>query len=186
MNAINDALERAANKRLHAYFETLLWSESFYGLGEDGEDPLVIDGEDYESGTPLNEIPGCDYSDVPESILAEAREDLEAFAAQCLEALGIDPFEKFDEYQVAHDFALSRNGHGAGFFDRGIYKIPTVEAPDQIMRLMKRKTYEGVSSDGETIDVGDALQDAAKTFGTHGLSVWQDEPNGPVHMESHS
>lgn len=171
-----------------AYLETLLWSEVFHGCGEDGNDPLVIDGCEYESGTPIGQIDGCYVSALAPEIVKEAREDLEGFQSYVIETLGFDPFERFDALQVAHDFCLSRNGHGTGFFERyGVYTFPTVEAPDQVMRLVKKisRTYEGVTDDGATLDVRDALQDAAQTFGTHGLTVWQDEPNGPIHMESH-
>lgn len=145
-----------------AYLETLLWSECFHGQGEDGEDPLVVDGEEYAPGTPIDQIPGCDVSDLATlapKIVKEAEEDLDGFQSYCEETLGLDPFEVFDASQVAHDFCLSRNGHGAGFFD-GVYE------------------YEGEEYSSD-------LQAAAKTFGTMGLSVWNEE-DGTLRMESHS
>jgi hypothetical protein len=151
-----------------SYLGTLLWSETFHGQGDDGEDPLVIDGEEYEAGTPLDQIPGCDVSDLstlaPE-IVDEAREDLEGFRTSCLESIGLDPFRFFEPSQVAHDFALSRNGHGAGFFD-GSYTIHC--------------THQKAG-----LDLRDELQDCARDMGTLGLSVWTDK-NGNLRMESHS
>jgi hypothetical protein len=153
-----------------AYLETLLWSEIFHGQGDDGEDPLVIDGEEYEAGTPLDRIPGCDVSDLetlaPE-IVKEAREDLEGFRHSCLESIGIDPFRFFDASQVAYDFALSRNGHGAGFFDR-VYTIAA----------------NGPGSTPLVNEIQDDLQERAREMGTLGLAVWNDE-NGNLRMESH-
>jgi hypothetical protein len=189
MSVITDALKRAEDKRVTAYLETLLWSECFHGQGDDGEDPLVIDGEEYEAGTPIDQIPGCDVSDLATlapGIVTEAREDLAGFASYVEETLGFDPFLVFDPAQVAHDFCLSRNGHGAGFFDGDYVTVAT----DEIRELLSKSTWEGmgvVTKEGEemTVNVNDALQDAAKTFGTMGLSVWTDE-NGMLCMESHS
>lgn len=146
-----------------AYLETLLWSETLH-------ESVTIEGEEYEEGTPLNDVPGCDVSDLETlapKILEEVRADLEGFRDYCLENLGIDPFRYFDPSQVAHDFALSRNGHGAGFFDRS-YKVSTA----------------GPGSDPADSDLSDELQDAAETFGTFGLMVWVE--NDVLHMESHS
>ena len=56
---------------------------------------------------------------------------------------------------LMHD---ARNGHGTGFFD-GEY------------------IYEGENR-------ADDLQDAAGTFGTHGVMVWVDEKG--LHMDSHN
>lgn len=157
-----------------AYLETLLWSETFNGMGDDGEDPLIIEGTEYKPGTPLDQIEGCDVSDLATlapKLLEEAEEDLEGFRTYCLEDIGIDPFKFFDPCQVAHDFALSRNGHGSGFFD-GCYLI-TAQGPEEVRQSEDRKT-----------DLADDLQSAAKTFGTFGLQVWIDE-DGNLKMESH-
>jgi hypothetical protein len=59
--------------------------------------------------------------------------------------------------QAGHDFWLTRNGHGAGFWDRGL---------DNIV-------------DGSTKTIGDALSDASKSFAE--LSVFED--TGLVYFE---
>ncbi len=57
----------------------------------------------------------CDFS--PRAVL-QASADCEAFAANCASAgdllAGMDPEE------AGYDFWLTRNGHGAGFWDRGL------------------------------------------------------------------
>ena len=168
-----------------AYLETLLWSECFHGMGDDGEDPLVIDGEEYEPGTPIDQIDGCDVSDLdtlsPDTV-KQALEDLEGFQGYCLEALGIDPFVFFDPDQIAHDFCLSRNGHGAGFFDREYTIAPTGPAGRP---ANSRAVRYADAQPGDVVNLSDALQDAAGTFGTHGLMVWTDE-TGALRMESTS
>lgn len=47
---------------------------------------------------------------------------LETFRSDVIDFLRANAadIEKLDAAQVGHDFWLSRNGHGAGFFDRGL------------------------------------------------------------------
>jgi len=65
-----------------------------------------------EDGNPLDDTYEPDDFD-PES-LERAKKDYQAFISK---AQSILP-EGYDESQVAHDFWLTRNGHGAGFWDR--------------------------------------------------------------------
>lgn len=149
-----------------AYLETLLWSETLH-------ESVTIEGEEYEEGTSLSDVPGCDVSNLETlapKVVEEARADLEGFRDYCLENLGLDPFRFFDPSQVAHDFALSRNGHGAGFFDRS-YKVSTT----------------GPGAGPCDSDLSDDLQAAAETFdafGVFGLFVWVE--NDVLHMERHT
>jgi hypothetical protein len=87
------------------YLETALWSST----GDDG-DPL---DDDHST---------ADFA--PEAV-ASARADIASFlessaglitAAQVLQST-------YDDAQVAHDFWLTRNGHGAGFWDRGLGEV---------------------------------------------------------------
>jgi hypothetical protein len=156
---------------INAYLETLLWSETLSATDEDGNPSTLkipetscmtsVAGDAVEDGSPLDSF--LDVSDLPElapKLFDEAREDLEGFAHYCEEELGFDPFEVFDAEKVAHEFCLSRNGHGAGFFD-GSW------------------VHEGT-------EYADELQDAARTFGTYGLQVWVNEGASDVSVESHS
>lgn len=153
-----------------AYLETLLWSETLSAADEDGSPSTLkipetscmtsVAGDEIGDCSPLDSF--IDVSDLPEiapKLFDEAREDLEGFAHYCEEALGFDPFEVFEADKVAHEFCLSRNGHGAGFFD-GSW------------------VHDGT-------EYADALQDAAGTFGTYGLSVWVNEGAPEVSIESH-
>jgi hypothetical protein len=77
-----------------AYVECALWSSS-----------------DFESGTPLDE--DHDSDDVDGDTLAQMREDVDAFyTANAADLADMTPG------QAGHDFWLTRNGHGAGFWDR--------------------------------------------------------------------
>ena len=96
---------------LAAYVEAALWSSS----DEDGE--------------PLDRLPQVQeaYStiDVLEADTAQQmREDCKAFMddnmADLLAAEGVRPYSAA---QGGHDFWLTRNGHGAGFWDRGLGEV---------------------------------------------------------------
>jgi hypothetical protein len=67
-----------------------------------------------DDGTPLDRT---DYPLADETKL-KMWEDCDAFLAYCEEA-GI-PHDEWSDEQLGHDFWLSRNGHGAGFWDRGL------------------------------------------------------------------
>lgn len=160
-----------------AYLETLLWSETFHGQGDEGDEPLTWEGSEYEPGTTLDSI--VDVSDLPElapEVIEEAHEDLEDFRQACLldPDVGLDPFKFFDPCQVAHDFALSRNGHGAGFFD-GCYLV-TAQGPEEARQSEDRKTE--LSAD---------LQAVARDEGTYGLTLWAEGEgdDAVLKLESH-
>ena len=173
---------------VNAYLETLLWSETLSACDEDGNPtsitipenaPGPYAGDTFEDGTSLDSF--LDTSDLPDlapKVVAEAREDLEGFGSYVEETLGFDPFEAFDAKQVAHDFCLSRNGHGAGFFDDDyIVRHEDLSEEGQVKADMAE------DSGRDALNVARALQDAAKTFGTTGLQVWVE--NGTLHVESH-
>lgn len=81
-----------------AYLECALWSS----VGDDGE-PLDAD---------------YDFSDIAQESLAEMVSDCADFQ-ESNAALIAD----LDTRQCGHDFWLTRNGHGAGFWDRGLGKV---------------------------------------------------------------
>ena len=101
------------------YVDTLLWSETD------------------DNGKPLDGTYSAE--DVDAASLAEMREDCDNFVTGELQDLS-----DIEAGQAGHDFALTRNRHGAGFWDRGLG------------------------------DLGDRLSDAAKVYGTQGLSVGDD------------
>lgn len=82
-------------KVLDSYFETLLWAS-----GEEGE------------------FDGVTIYDFSESAVNSSKMDIEKF----IETINTNPSaiaeaNEYDERMLGHNFALSRNGHGAGFFD---------------------------------------------------------------------
>jgi hypothetical protein len=85
------------------YVETLLWSETdTRPEDEEGADPRPLD-EDYSA------------DDINVGALEALRVDVDDF----VRAQWAD-LQDMDAEQAGHDFALTRNSHGAGFWDRGL------------------------------------------------------------------
>ncbi len=81
-----------------------------------------------------NDADGEPIKDPPEwsrSAKRTNRDQCSAFLWACEEA-GLDLLE-LDSEQIGHDFWLTRNGHGAGFWDRGLGPVG-----DQISAIAKR------------------------------------------------
>lgn len=116
------------------YVECLLWSECM--SDEDG-----------------NCLGNFDDTYGPENISPEGLEEIIRDCADFQESNVEDLDEYEDDHgmtrsQAGHDFCLTRNGHGAGFWDRG------------------------------TGDVGDRLTKASKPYGTQSLYVIDDDTIG--------
>lgn len=165
--------DESMEQALDAYLDTLLWSETLSWCDKDGKSAmLVCDAGEFEDGTPLDQMFSRD--EIPESIRESARDDLEAFARSCVDELGFNPVHMFDPAQVGHDFCLSRNGHGAGFFDDA-YEIAT-----------KSPNATKGRGDGSWTRYSDDLQCIAKYAGTHGLMVYVDTETGDLKLDEHS
>ncbi len=85
--------------------DTLLWSEC-----DEGGDPLEHTYSEHDV------LPESRYylTEVAESLL-DPENDLAGDIAQYMEHVGPEQF--------AHDFVLTANRHGAGFWDRGLGKL---------------------------------------------------------------
>lgn len=83
---------------LNGYIECALWSSI-----------------DYE-GNPLDDT--FDRDDLSQQALDTMAGEVADFLRWC-EQEGLD-LSEIDPEQVGHDFWLTRNGHGAGFWDRGL------------------------------------------------------------------
>jgi len=82
-----------------AYLECALWSST--------------DESDESGGEPLDANYGLD--DLSLETIQGAIDDCAAF-----QAANADDLADLDDEQSGHDFWLTRNGHGAGFWDRGL------------------------------------------------------------------
>ncbi len=88
---------------LSAYFDAALWSSTAYVGEPDTED----------EGEPMDENYGLEDFDreTLKNMMAEAR-----MWRSSVEPI-LEDLEGFEESQVGHDFWLTRNGHGVGFWD---------------------------------------------------------------------
>lgn len=97
------------------YLEALVWTGSLdymTATQEFGGEPLVSD-------TDLDRL--IEPHELSEDILKSARETVDDFLDGIAE--GLEDYPRAVELtpgQLGHDFLLSRNGHGAGFWDRGL------------------------------------------------------------------
>ena len=113
---------------LQSYLTTALWSTN--------------DESDDTGGEPLDQRFGIDK--ITARVKAKAADDIEAFFRA-----NQSDVEHYDQEQVAHDFWLTRNGHGAGFWDGDYPK-----------------------------DVGERLTDSAHKFGEVNLYVNRGKVDG--------
>ena len=151
------------SKATVSYLETILWAETV--MLPVTEDELV-DGcmdvdEDHElygleECTPLDDHFGFD--DFTEESLRKAQADIDDWFEYLEEN---DLYDRAEERQgddrIAHDFWLTRNGHGAGYWDGD---------------------YDDRDDDDDTL--GRDLTDACKPYGSQ--HVWVDE-SGNLHLE---
>ena len=122
-----------------AYIETALWSS--------------VDESSDQGGAPLDK--NYDPDDIAPDTRKRMEKDCREFYAEWEDAW---TESAWSDWQAGHDFWLSRNGHGAGFFDRYFRKGSTLGTLGPRTR--------------------DALQKAAKAYGSFDLYVGDD---GKVH-----
>lgn len=117
-----------------AYIEALFWTESAPGVTTEEWQAT----EEHAEGS----IPGdVGYADLAPDALAGIIKECEAFQAtvafvetvkawESADSEGERPCRDSPESQGGHDFWLTRNGHGAGFWD-GDWQEPHASALDQ-------------------------------------------------------
>ena len=91
------------NEFFDQYLETLLWSSC---------DPDTMESLDEDYGI-------CDFE--PKCLANIKKEALDYFYTS--RHLWYSTPDSYGLTQHAHDFALTRNGHGAGYWDRGLGKL---------------------------------------------------------------
>jgi hypothetical protein len=124
------------------YIDSMLWSEHCNGTAPaDVCDHFGKTGEDAGDCDMSLEYLNYNETDLSGDAYAEIRVDVADFVT----ANWDDLYGIIDAGQAGHDFLLTRNGHGAGFWDRGNGAL------------------------------GDRLADAARVYGTQGAYVGDDE-----------
>ena len=97
---------RQIQDALDAYLECALWTD--------------YDWSDPEGGAPLDA--NYDTDDIAPDARESARADVDAFLTLLADE-GIVWDGAMSASQLGHDFWLTRNGHGAGFWDRGLGRL---------------------------------------------------------------
>jgi hypothetical protein len=118
--------ENDIDTMVHHYAIAALWSSTDDRCtrddlteGERCDDNPERDSADYcdpcrsGGGKPLDAL--FNVSDIDANTMAEFRTDCAAFYESCA-----DDLTDMSAEQTGHDFWLTRNGHGAGFWDRGL------------------------------------------------------------------
>lgn len=133
------------------YVTTALWSSLDWSRDDDGN-PRENDSD----ANPCNLDRTYSVDDLSPVLAADMREDFDGFMEANAPDIAIfcDRLG-FDDTQVAHDFWLTREGHGAGFWDR--YSGADTELSDAIRRLTDAARAYGNYSDnfnpnGETLE----------------------------------
>lgn len=119
---------------MRGYVEAMLWANTF--VERPGEDESESEDVRY-----WYQSPGRWWEDTPVA-LDDAGEFWNAFAYVIL---SLDYYREHGMDYAGHDFALTRNGHGAGFWDRGLGEI------------------------------GDMLTEECKPYGEHSVYISVDE-----------
>lgn len=97
--------EETIERTYRQYVATALWS--------------CVDSDDFDGGATLDEK--YDVDDISDELREQMRADLTDFIGSNREVIDrvIASRDDYDITSVAHDFWLTRNSHGAGFWDRG-------------------------------------------------------------------
>jgi hypothetical protein len=97
---------------VRAYIAAALWSSTAYGTEEESD--AVADGHGDSFDMSFESL-NYDLSDLAPETLASMIADCDAFRESAGALL-----DEWSDEQAGHDFWLTRNGHGAGFWDRGL------------------------------------------------------------------
>lgn len=104
-----------------AYVACGLWSDSCQGTATSAHaDPSMCRGEDCDSS--LSHDLNFSADDLSAAAARDMEADVEGFIKSCLEERP-NCFDGMADDAIGHDFWLTRNGHGAGFWDRGLGEL---------------------------------------------------------------
>ena len=125
MEGRNDAA-RMESEFVLGFIEAIFWLETSpeWSAADWFSDKCRIAREE---GTTSGNIPGdVGYADLHSDSLADIRADCEAWQAANSDTLAAAYATGYTENQAGIDYYLTRNGHGAGFWDRGLGGIGDV------------------------------------------------------------
>ena len=115
-----DHAARMESDFVRGFIEALFWVET--SPAWDSDDWFSVECRAaQEGGTADGNIPGdVGYCDLHPDSLAAIRADCDAWRAANAKTLAAAYATGYTENQAGIDYYLTRNGHGAGFWDRGL------------------------------------------------------------------
>lgn len=146
MEGKNEPDFQALDDFTQAYIEAMFWTSEAPGVTTEEWQAT----EDHNEGSIPGDVGFCDLAPVAYAAIVA---DCEEFQAKAAALLALAYEGDYNEAQAGHDFWLTRNHHGAGFWDRTALKL------------------EG--ADGVTLD--DALTNLAHKFGESDCSLGDDD-----------
>lgn len=109
--------ETSAEEFFEGYVEAMLFAET--------------DNADECGGEPLNA--NYEEEDIDDASLVKMRNDCADFTKLVRDAFPVMPeHEDYEPIRAGHDFWFTRNGHGVGYWDRGLGKFG-----DELTKLAK-------------------------------------------------
>ena len=86
----------------------------------------------------VEELDGYSISDIDESSIDDSRNDINIFLEK-LKTKGLldNLMSEMEASGVGHDFWLTRNGHGAGFWDRDLGEVNGKDLGDAVTEVCK-------------------------------------------------
>lgn len=138
---------------LTQYIETALWSTLDYSRDSDGE--IIEPGQDVDNHAHLDL--SYDASDLSDALREHMRAECEEFVNSNREDIEyvITNLTGYDDTDAAHDFWLTREHHGAGFWDR--YHGKDADLRAALQRLTDAADAYGNGSDDFSPE-GDTLR----------------------------
>lgn len=113
-----DELIETVKQGFHTCLENMEYTSSVDGIVKGYVDAMFWTEEE--------EVKDKNVSDLAPETVQSINTDVKNFYAKAQGLLDAAPDEYTDQYgdeQIGHDFWLTRNGHGAGFWDRGLGEL---------------------------------------------------------------
>lgn len=133
-----------------AYIEALFWTDNAPGVTTDEWQAT----DEHDEGS----IPGdVDMRDLAPDALASIVADCAAFQAQAADLLTLAQARGYGLDRAGHDFWLTRNGHGAGFWDRSELE-PEGEDYARLTEIMRNSADLSDSTWPDALDKRNALK----------------------------
>jgi len=129
--------ESVSKSVVDSYLETALWSSTD------------------DEGEPLDSK--YSITDFSKKSIEKAEKELAEFFEMAREEVGTEAWDELEATQVAHDFWLTRNGHGAGFWDGDYEKSVGQKLTKLSEKFPERNVFAGDDEDEHIVYIEEYL-----------------------------